>query len=157
MITKSIITILQLHTSLLSLHVSAHAITSLIAEKFGDDDLHKILNVQLNTLAISAQARQGIIPALVGIAKLTELQSWEWDNAMLCLTACTLIVYQRTHASVTCSARISVIVVRLLGALDLDVSSLTWQIMKWLRQSCLSQFVRKHKSEQWQGAPDQAL
>ena len=69
--------ILQPHTSSPSLRVSAHAITSLIAGKFGDDDLRKILNVQLNTLAISAQAKQGIEPALVGITKLTELQSRE--------------------------------------------------------------------------------
>ena len=70
-------TILQPHTSSPSLHVIARAITSLIAGNFGDDDLYQILNAQLDTLAISPQAKQGIIPALVGIAKLTELQSQE--------------------------------------------------------------------------------
>jgi hypothetical protein len=74
MITKSIMTILQPHTSSPSLRFSTRAITSLIAGRFGDDDLRDILNVLLNTLAISAQAKQGIIPALVGIAKLTEMQ-----------------------------------------------------------------------------------
>jgi hypothetical protein len=67
-------TILQPHTSSPSLCFSARAITSLIAGKFGDDDLREILNVQLDALAISAQAKQGIVQALVGIAKLTELQ-----------------------------------------------------------------------------------
>jgi hypothetical protein len=74
-ITESIMTILRPHTSSPSLHVIARVITSLIAGKFGDDDLCQILNAQLDTLAISPQAKQGIVPALVGIAKLTELQS----------------------------------------------------------------------------------
>jgi hypothetical protein len=74
MITESSMTILQPHTSSPSLRFGARAITSLIAGKFGDDD-REILNVQLDTLAISAQAKQGIVSALVGIAKLTELQS----------------------------------------------------------------------------------
>jgi hypothetical protein len=77
MITESITTILQPHTSSPSLHVIARAITRLIAGNFGDDDLRQILNAQLDTLAISPQAKQGIIPALVGIAKLTEVRSRE--------------------------------------------------------------------------------
>ena len=77
MITKSIITILQLHTSSLFLHVIAYVITSLIAGKSGNDNLYQILNAQLHTLAISPQAKQGIIPALISIMKLTELQSQE--------------------------------------------------------------------------------
>ena len=70
-------TILQPHTSSPNLHVIARAITSLIAGKFGDDDLCQILNAQLDTLAISPQAKQGIVPTLIGIAKLTGLQSQE--------------------------------------------------------------------------------
>ena len=70
-------TILQPHTSSPNLHVIARAITSLIAGKFGDDDLCQILNAQIDTLAISPQAKQGIVPALIGIAKLTGLQSQE--------------------------------------------------------------------------------
>jgi hypothetical protein len=76
-ITESIMTILQPHTSSPSLRFSARAIASLITGDFGDDDLRQILNVQLDTLAISSQAKQSVVPALVGIAKLTELQSRE--------------------------------------------------------------------------------
>jgi hypothetical protein len=49
--------------------------TSLIAGNFGDDDLRQLLNAQLDTLAISPQTKQAIIPALLGIAKLTEVHS----------------------------------------------------------------------------------
>jgi hypothetical protein len=59
------------------LRFSARAIASLIAGNFGDDELRQILNFQLDTLAISSQAKQSVVPALVGIAKLTELQSRE--------------------------------------------------------------------------------
>ncbi|KAI9508743.1 hypothetical protein F5148DRAFT_1283680 [Russula earlei] len=41
---------------------------------FSDDDLHQILNAQLDMLAISPQAKQGILPALFGITKLTDAQ-----------------------------------------------------------------------------------
>jgi len=75
MITESIIAILQPHTSSPSLHVIARAITSLIAGNFGGDDLCQILNAQLDTLAISPQAKQGILPALFGIMRLMEVQS----------------------------------------------------------------------------------
>ncbi len=74
MITESIIAILQLHTSSPSLEIIARAMSSLIT-KFSDDDLRRVLNAQLNTLAISSQAKQAIVPALFGIAKLTEVQS----------------------------------------------------------------------------------
>ena len=77
MMTESITTILQPHTSSPSLHVIARAIVRLIAGNFGDDDLRQILNAQLDTLAISPQGKQGIIPALVGIAKLTEVRPRE--------------------------------------------------------------------------------
>ncbi|KAI9507346.1 hypothetical protein F5148DRAFT_1149809 [Russula earlei] len=64
----------------------------LIAGNFVDDDLRQILNAQLDTLAISPQAKQGILPALFGITKLTDAQlrgmlmSWsqtELDSASL--------------------------------------------------------------------------
>ena len=73
MITESIIAILQPHTSSPSLNVIAHAITSLISGNFESDDLGQILNAQLDTLAISPQAKQGILPALFGITKLMEV------------------------------------------------------------------------------------
>jgi hypothetical protein len=71
---KSIVAILQLHTSSPSLRIIARAMSSLIAN-FSDEDLHRFLNAQLDTLAISPQAKQAIIPALFGIAKLTQVQS----------------------------------------------------------------------------------
>lgn len=74
MITESIVSILQPHTSSPSLHIIARVISSLIAGNFGDDDLRQILNAQLDTLAISPQAKQGIVPALFGITKLTDAQ-----------------------------------------------------------------------------------
>jgi hypothetical protein len=77
MLTESITTILQPHTSSPSLHVIARAITRLIAGKFGDDELCQILNAQLDTLAISPQPKQAIVPALIGIAKLTDARSQE--------------------------------------------------------------------------------
>ncbi len=48
---------------------------SSLITKFSDDDLRQVLNAQLDTLAISSQAKQAIVPALFGIAKLTEVQS----------------------------------------------------------------------------------
>lgn len=76
-ITESIMTILRPHASSPSLRVIACAITRLIAGNFGDDDLRQILNAQLDSLAISPQAKQSIVPAIFGIAKLTEVQSRE--------------------------------------------------------------------------------
>jgi hypothetical protein len=54
------------------LHIIARAITSLIAGNFHDNDLRQILNAQLDTLAISPQVKQGIVPALFAIMKLAE-------------------------------------------------------------------------------------
>jgi hypothetical protein len=42
---------------------------------FSDEEHHQFLNAQLDTLAIAPQAKQVIIPALIGIAKITEVQS----------------------------------------------------------------------------------
>ncbi len=66
--------ILQPHTSSPSLHIIARTITSLIAGNFHDYDLRQILNAQLDTLAISPQVKQSIVPALFAIMKLTEAQ-----------------------------------------------------------------------------------
>jgi hypothetical protein len=57
------------------LHLIARAITSLIAGNFESDNLCQILNAQLDTLAISPQIKQDILPALFGITRLTEVQS----------------------------------------------------------------------------------
>ena len=73
-ITEHIVVILQQHTSSPHLQIIARAINSLIAN-FKDEELHHLLNVQLDILSISHQAKQAIIPALCGIARLTEAQS----------------------------------------------------------------------------------
>ncbi|KAF8268378.1 hypothetical protein EI94DRAFT_1700271 [Lactarius quietus] len=39
------------------------------------DDIHQILNAQLDVLAISSQAKQAIVSVLLGIARATEVQS----------------------------------------------------------------------------------
>ena len=74
-LTDPVVTMLQPHTSSPSLHTIARAITHLIMGNFGDAELCQILNAQLDTLAISPQAKQGIVPALVGFAKLAGAQS----------------------------------------------------------------------------------
>ena len=53
----------------------AHAISSLVASDFGGEDLNQVLSAHLDSLGISPQAKQNIIPALLGIAKLAKLQS----------------------------------------------------------------------------------
>ena len=67
----------------------ARAMTSLIAGDFSGEDLNQVLNAQLDSLAISPQAKQNIIPALLGIAKLTEVQSQGCVHAVLCPAAKT--------------------------------------------------------------------
>jgi hypothetical protein len=41
-------------------------------------------------LAISPQTKQGILSALFGITKLTEVQSWGWDDPVIHFIACIL-------------------------------------------------------------------
>jgi hypothetical protein len=64
----------------------ARAMASLITGDFGGEDLNRVLNAQLDSLAISPQAKQNIIPALLGIAKLTEVQSQGCVHAVLGLS-----------------------------------------------------------------------
>ncbi len=73
MMTDSAVAILQPHTSSPFLRSIAHGIITLITN-IGDDDLRQNLNAQLDYLAISLQAKQAIIPALLGIVRLTEVQ-----------------------------------------------------------------------------------
>ena len=72
--TESAVAILQPHTSSPSLRAIAHGISTLIAN-ISSDNLHHILNAQLDALAISSQAKQAIIPALLGIVRLTKIQT----------------------------------------------------------------------------------
>ncbi|KAH9033081.1 hypothetical protein EDB85DRAFT_1890365 [Lactarius pseudohatsudake] len=72
MVTESAVAILQPHTSSPSPRAIARGIGTLITNMSGDD-LPKILNAQLDALSIPQQAKQAIIPALLGIARLTEV------------------------------------------------------------------------------------
>jgi hypothetical protein len=72
---KSIAAFLQPHTSSPSLFAIARAMASLMATNFSDSDLNLVLAVHLDSLAISPQAQQAIIPALLGMAKFTEVQA----------------------------------------------------------------------------------
>jgi hypothetical protein len=60
----------------------AHAMCCLMTGDFSEEDFDKVLNAQLDSLAISPQAKQGIIPALLGIAKLAKVQSWGYVRAV---------------------------------------------------------------------------
>jgi hypothetical protein len=55
------------------MYIIACAISSLIAANFNDKGLCQVINAQLNTLAVTPQAKQVIIPVIFGMAKLTEV------------------------------------------------------------------------------------
>jgi hypothetical protein len=55
--------------------VIARAIANLMSTNLSDSDLDLVLNAHLDTLAISPQTMQAIIPALFGIAKFTEVHA----------------------------------------------------------------------------------
>ena len=74
MISQSIVAFLQPHTSSPSMPLIAHMISSLFASDFGGGDLNQVLSAHLDSLGISPQAKQNIIPALLGITKLAKLQ-----------------------------------------------------------------------------------
>ncbi|KAH9169718.1 hypothetical protein EDB89DRAFT_1908364 [Lactarius sanguifluus] len=75
MITQSITAILQPHTSSPSLLVVSHAVASLMATNLGGSGLDQVLSAHLDSLAILPQAKQAIIPALLGMAKFTEMHT----------------------------------------------------------------------------------
>ncbi|KAI9442143.1 hypothetical protein H4582DRAFT_2070183 [Lactarius indigo] len=74
-ITQSIATILQPHTSSPTLLVIARAMTSLVTANISGDTLDQLFSAHLDSLAISPQTKRAVIPALLGIAKLTELRA----------------------------------------------------------------------------------
>ena len=74
MITQSVAAFLQPHTSSPSLLLVTHTICCLMTGDFNGEDFDKALNAQLDSLTISPQAKQSIIPALLGIAKLAKVQ-----------------------------------------------------------------------------------
>jgi hypothetical protein len=47
---------------------------SLMTTKFGSSGLDQVLSAHLDSLAVSPQAKQAVIPALLGIAKIAEVQ-----------------------------------------------------------------------------------
>ncbi|KAH9170970.1 hypothetical protein EDB89DRAFT_1907309 [Lactarius sanguifluus] len=84
MITQSITAFLQPHTSSLSMPLVVHAMSCLMVGGFSGEDFDSVFNAQLDSLAISPQAKQGIIPTLLGIAKLVKVQSLgianQWEH-----------------------------------------------------------------------------
>ncbi|KAI9435861.1 hypothetical protein H4582DRAFT_2059326 [Lactarius indigo] len=58
-----------------SMPLIARAMSSLAASDLGSEDLSRILSAQLDSLAVSPQTKQSIVPALLGIAKLAKVQS----------------------------------------------------------------------------------
>ena len=88
MITQSVAAFLQPHTSSPSMPVVARAMCCLMTGDFSGEDFDKVLNAQLDSLAISPQAKQSIIPALLGIAKLAKVQSQRYVRVVLSLGKC---------------------------------------------------------------------
>ncbi|KAI9430148.1 hypothetical protein H4582DRAFT_2064095 [Lactarius indigo] len=74
-IMHSIAAILQPHTSSPSVLIIARAMANLMAATFSGNDLDQVLNAHLDSLAISPQVKQAIFPALLGIAKFTEVHA----------------------------------------------------------------------------------
>ncbi|KAI9445658.1 hypothetical protein BJY52DRAFT_1194190 [Lactarius psammicola] len=74
-IAQSITAFLQPHTSSPSISLISRAMCCLMTGDFSGEDFNQVLNSQLDSLAISPQAKQSIIPALLGIAKLAKVQS----------------------------------------------------------------------------------
>ncbi|KAH9035439.1 hypothetical protein EDB83DRAFT_2318741 [Lactarius deliciosus] len=68
--TQSILAFFHPHTSSPSTPLVARIMTSLMMGDFSKEELNQILSTQLDSLAISPQAKQNIIPGLLGIAKL---------------------------------------------------------------------------------------
>ncbi|KAH9170482.1 hypothetical protein EDB89DRAFT_1907729 [Lactarius sanguifluus] len=68
-----IVTILQPHTSSPTLSIVTCAMTSLVTANIRGDNLDQLFSTHLNLLAISPQMKRAVIPALLGIAKLTEV------------------------------------------------------------------------------------
>ncbi|KAI9430334.1 hypothetical protein H4582DRAFT_2087137 [Lactarius indigo] len=61
--------------SSLSVSVVSRVMAGLMGGDFGTEEFNQVLSTQLDALAISPQAKQDIIPALLGIAKLAKVQS----------------------------------------------------------------------------------
>jgi hypothetical protein len=56
------------------LHTIGRILAGLLAGNFDHDGLYHVLNTELDVLAISPQAKQNILPALIGITRAIEVQ-----------------------------------------------------------------------------------
>jgi hypothetical protein len=81
MIAQSIVAFLRPHTSSLSTPLVARSMCCLMTGDFNGEDFNQVLDAQLDSLGISSQAKQSIIPALLGIAKLAKVQSQRYVHA----------------------------------------------------------------------------
>jgi hypothetical protein len=59
------------------MHIIARILTGVLAGNFDHDGLFDLLNAELDILAISPQAKEEILPNLIGIMKVIEVQ-WQW-------------------------------------------------------------------------------
>jgi hypothetical protein len=100
--TQSIVAILQPHTSSPSLYVIARAMASLMATNFSDSGLNLVLSAHLDTLAISPQTKQVIIPALLGIAKFGDVhaQARRCVHTICSYSFCLCILINCPHSSI---------------------------------------------------------
>jgi hypothetical protein len=73
--TQSIVAILQPHTSSPSLSVIARAMASVMTTDSSDSGVNLVLGAHLDSLAISPQTKQVIIPALLGIARFGDVHT----------------------------------------------------------------------------------
>ena len=78
-ITKLIMALLKPYTSSQAqkLYIIARILTGLLAGNFDYDDLVDLLNAELDILAIPSQAKETILPTLIEITKVIEVQ-WQW-------------------------------------------------------------------------------
>jgi hypothetical protein len=83
----------------------ARAMCCLMMGDFSGEDFTQVLNAQLDSLAISPQAKQNIIPALLGIAKLAKAQLQGYVRAALspgkCLSSLHLCASTPTSTSLS--------------------------------------------------------
>ena len=105
MITQSIAAFLQPHTSSPSMPVVARAMYCLMRGDFSGEDFPQVLNAQLDSLAISPQAKQNIVPGLLGITKLVKAQLQGYVRAALspskCLSSSRLCTSTPTSTSLS--------------------------------------------------------
>ena len=135
-IMQSIAAILQPHTSSPSLSVIAHAMANLMTTNFSDSGLGMVLSAHLDSLAISPQAKQAIIPALLGIAKFTEVHAQARRCALtICYSFCLCIIVDYLGSSVAQQAMIdpsgSISPSGVMSATSAGGDHASYQMYKW--------------------------